>query len=159
MVIQALPLVLLWNEGSPNPNNLVANSIYTKFQTACDTWATIGMQHETFGLVANYPGAYTAWTATNSVGALFSVFGDFMATELDAVGHEYGHGVFIPLAGAPPMAPWDMATELGATPVANPLSSRPIWSSEISTSSARTRSGSLISRTFAPGRVGCIWQS
>jgi len=52
-----------------------------------------------------------------------------------------------------------MGTELGTTPLAKPLSSYLTWSSEISMSSARTKSGSLILRIFGLGRIGSIWRS
>jgi len=100
-------LTWLWNEGFPSSAVPAALSAYQLSQKPWLTWADVLMQYDDFEIVAHHPASHSSWYSFASPTTHWLLFGDFMAYELDAVAHEYGHGIYRPKMGPAPYKWWD----------------------------------------------------
>lgn len=95
----------LWNEGFPNTADPQAYSAYMKVMDPIQTWASagLGQHYGTLGIAAHYSSTYNAFFSYQiGTGLPVLSFGDYMAMEDDAIAHEYGHGIYLPLAPPQP---------------------------------------------------------
>ena len=98
---------LLWVEGSPNPGDAQAFSIYERVVHPVNAWQGFSFAYDVMRLVAHWGSSNNAAYANNGTSYLF--FSDQRAFDDDAIAHEYGHGLFwaVPTRPGTRLKVWD----------------------------------------------------
>lgn len=96
-VVQAIEgngLHYLFGEGAPNPAYPHAVTAYDNAEKAHRVWTPLGWQYDALAILVDWGVNDNAAYTRNTNGYPYLIFGDMLATDRDAVAHEYGHHIF-----------------------------------------------------------------